>query len=121
MRKSIKTWMMVIVAIFMIQACSKEEGVVKGKEIKGTVMYTDGVADGAVVYITYGATESTGEYNASTVANANGAYSIQGLNPGDYFIDAVYTDDNGIEFNTPGYYVEIGSAKGTLDLNIDLK
>lgn len=120
MKTNFKIWIAVIVAVFMIQSCTKEEGVGGKKEISGTVTYTDGNAAGAIVYISYGATESTDAYDQATIADENGKYKFDGLQLGDYYIDAVYTDDNDMEFNTAGYTVTVGDKKNALTLDIAL-
>jgi hypothetical protein len=120
MKTNIKIWMLVIVAAFMIQSCSKEAGVGGKKEIKGKVTYAAGVAEGAEVYISYDASESDGTYDDVTLTDAAGNYSFDGLQVGDYYIDADYTDDHGLEFNTAGYSVTIGDKKGSFDVDITL-
>lgn len=120
MKFNIRTWMLVIVAAFMITACS-EPGVGGKKEITGKVTYNGSVAEGAVVYITYDATEAGGEYDAATLTDASGMYHFDGLQKGDYYVDAEYTNQYGIEFHTAGFSVTINEKKGTVDLDIPLK
>ena len=120
MKTNIKIWMVVIVAAFMIQSCAKEEGVGGKKEINGTVMFTDGAAAGAIVYINYGATTDDGTYDQATVTDATGKYKFDGLQLGDYFIDAEYTDSYGIEFNTAGVHINVGDKKNALTVDLNL-
>lgn len=121
MKTQMKIWIIVIVTLFMLPACKKEAGIDGKKEIHGKVTYTGGAAIGAIVYITYGATESTGSYDNSTVADASGLYEFKNLALGDYFIDAEYTDENDFTFNTAGYTVTVGSKKGEVDVDIVLE
>ena len=121
MKTRLNIWIMAIVAMFMVTACSEEAGLGDGTTISGTVMFADGAAAGAIVYLSYGATEATSNYDQATVADANGAYNFAGLNKGDYFVDAVYTNNMGIEFNSPGFHVEIGGKSDEVNVNFNLK
>jgi hypothetical protein len=120
MKGKIKILMVVIVASFMLLSCAKEASVGGKKEIKGIISYTEGAAAGAEVFITYGATEASSNYDDVTVADASGNYKFDGLTVGEYYIDAVFVNELGIEFNTPGYLVVIEDKKGSLDVDITL-
>lgn len=121
MTKIITNWTLAIVAMFMITACSTEVGIAEGVNISGAVTYTEGTAVGAIVSIAYGAAEATTSFDQVTVADANGNYHFDGLNDGDYFVDAVFTDANGLEFNSPGFVVTIGGADDKVAVNFNLK
>lgn len=112
--------MLAIVAMFMFASCSEEVGIDKGTTIKGMVEYVDGAAAGAHIYIAYGATEATTEFDQVVVADENGNYHIDGLNEGDYYIDAVYTDNLGVEFNSAGYHVFVGGSKEDITVDFEL-
>lgn len=108
-------------SMFMFTACSEEEvGLDEGVSISGKVTYTDGNAAGAFVYIAYGTAEATTDFDQVTVADENGNYHFDGLNNGDYYVDAVYTNEFGMDFNTPGFHVFIGGASDKVALDIDL-
>lgn len=121
MKNTFKYWIMAIVAMFMMTSCSEEVGLDEGTTIKGNVEYMDGVAAGAQVFLTYGATEATADYDQVTVADADGNYHFDGLNNGDYFIDAKYTTPQDIEFNSPGFLVTIGGENDAIIIDFDLE
>lgn len=110
--------------LISLSSCTKEEGPGGKATISGTVTYPDGPASGAIVWIAYGTNESTMSYDHSTVADANGNYELEGLETGDYFIDAeltLYQGEFKVEFNTAGYAVTIGEKKADIKLDIELE
>ena len=118
-----------LVGGLLFQSCSKKDdsaGYPSGsRAIVGTITYTsDGTttspAPGAVVYLKIGSKNVTTAYDASTVADGNGKYKFSGLNKGDYFVRAEYTDPKGMKFTCTGSGVTLGASSGdcTADLNL---
>ena len=101
-----------------LTSCSKDEGFEGNATINGKVTYTAGTASGAIVSIKFGASESSTAFDYSTVTDASGNYSFEGLTKGDYFVDATFTDDLNNTFETGGSHVEIGGNKS--DVTVDL-
>ena len=116
-----------LTGIFFTMGCKKEAGIIGKKVVKGTVYFKNGVtgtndpAASAVVYVTYGATVASSCYNQTTTTDAGGEYIIKGLQKGDYFITADYTDSHGFKYTTPGYAVTIQNKKNELQLDIVLE
>ena len=122
----------IILVLFLVNIvfntrCTKEAGVTGKKTIAGAVLYKNGAsgtndpAISAAVYITYGTNTASGYYDQSTLTDSEGNYSIKGLQKGDYFIRAEYTDSHGFNYTTPGYGVSIKDKKGELKLDIILE
>lgn len=113
--------------ILVISGCKKEEGLVGKKVVSGVIYYQNGAsgteepAASAIVYIWYGETTATGSYDQTTTTNSNGEYTIKGLQKGNYFITAEYSDGNGFSYSTPGYVVDINNKKSALNLDIHLE
>jgi hypothetical protein len=111
----------------LIAGCKKEEGIVGKKVVTGTVFFKNGVtgtndpAVSAIVCITYGATESTGTYDQTTTSNSEGIFTVKGLQKGNYYITADYTDIHGFRYTTPGYSITINNKKSELNLDIVLE
>jgi len=121
MKRIFQYWTFVIVAMFMITGCSTEAGIDDGTSVKGVVKYTDGIAAGAIVSIAYGASEATSDFDQVTVADDGGNYHFDGLNAGDYYIDAVLSNPNDIEFNSPGVLITVGGSKDDIVVDFNLK
>lgn len=121
MKSMIKLLVISLTVSFVAVSCKKDPGAGGKKEIKGIVTYPDGVASGAIVTIAYGTAEATETVDAQVASDGSGAYVISGLTRGDYFIDAFYTDQYGLEYNTPGYHVLIDKKNGEIKLDISLK
>lgn len=121
--KTLKIMMPFMIAITMLFAtsCSKDEGFEGKKDIKGQVTYPGGVAPGAIITVAFGESGPTDKVDFTTVADAEGKYSISGLEKGDYFMDASYTDPRGFVFESPGVKVEIKNTKDELTVNFDLQ
>lgn len=124
-KNTITPLLLLLVSIMM--ACKKEPGMEGKKVVRGAVLFKNGgsglnePAAGAVVYVTFGAAASTGTYDHSTTANAEGNYTIRGLQKGDYFITAEFTDSHGFKYTTPGYVVTIKTKSNDLVLDILLE
>jgi hypothetical protein len=109
-----------------LSSCRKDAGV-SGKKISGTVFYKNGVtgnyeyAPSAQVNIAYGTTQPTNYFNQTVLSDVNGTYRIEGLNKGDYFISAWFTDANGFQYTTPGYTVSVRNKKDEITLDIMLQ
>lgn len=107
--------------------CRKEPGYVGKKIITGVTFYKNGAtgknepAPFAIIYITYGVKTFTGAYDQSILSDSNGKYTIKGLQKGDYFISAEYTDTHGFKYTSSGYAVEIKNKKEELTLDILLE
>jgi hypothetical protein len=121
--KTIKLILPVLIALSLLFAtsCSKDEGFDSKKEISGRVSYTDGVAAGAIVSVTFGASASNGNVDFTTTTGADGTYSFGGLEKGDYYMDATYTDPRGFVFETAGAHVEIKNTKKNLTVDFVLQ
>src|ERR1051326_4054926 len=113
----------------MFQSCSKKEtaapvGYPSGtRSLVGNVTYasngsTTSPAPGAVVYLKIGSKDATTSYDVTTVADANGHYKFSGLDKGDYYVWADYTDPKGMKFTGAGSGVSLASTDG--DLSADL-
>jgi hypothetical protein len=102
-------------------SCSKDEGFEGKAMIKGVATYPGGNAAGAIVTISFGATEATTDADYSTVTDASGNYSFESLTKGDYFVGASYTDDMGYSFQSGGSHVEIGEKKGEVTVDLVLE
>lgn len=121
MKPLIKISLIAAAAVFVsFVSCKKEAGFEGKKTIKGTVTLKSSgtAAEGAIVYIAFGTKEVTSAFNTSTTTDASGVYKFVGLELGDYFVDAKYTDANGFSFNTGGSSVEIKNSKD--DVAVDL-
>ena len=105
----------------LFDACSKDPGFKGNKKISGSVTHDGTALPGAIVYITFDATSATDKYDYSTLTDASGNYSFEGLAKGDYYLDAEYTDSNNITLATPGYHVKLGSNKGEAVADITLE
>ena len=109
-----------------IAGCKKEAGVTGKKIITGTVFYANGAtgtndpAVNAIVYIAYGTKVDSGSYDQNLLTDTEGKYSIKGLQKGDYYLTADYTDSHGFKYTTPGYGVTIKDKNGELQLDITL-
>lgn len=115
------------VAVLFSAGCRKEEGLAGKKIVSGVVYFKNGAsgsndpATSATVFITYGATEDTGTYDQTTTTGSSGEYSVKGLQKGDYFIKASFTDPQGFLYSTPGYAVQINNKRTELKLDIVLE
>ncbi len=113
--------------LFLSIGCRKEEGLEGKKIVSGVVYFKNGAsgnndpAASATVFIAYGVKEETGSYDQTTTTNSNGEYSIKGLQKGDYFIKASFTDAHGFSYSTPGYAVQINNKRAELKLDINLE
>lgn len=121
------TLLILLVSITFFIGCKKEEGIIGKKVVTGTVYFKNGVtgtndpATSALVYVTYGTTAASGSYDQTTTTDSNGKYIIKGLQKGDYFITAEYTDSHGFEYTTHGYVITIKNKKSELLLDIMLE
>ena len=117
--KNLKSILFVALAAIAITctSCSKDEGFEGKARIEGKVAYTAGTAFGAIVSIDFGGTAETSDFDYSTVTDGSGNYSFEGLQKGDYFVDATFTDGLGNIFDTGGAHVEIGGNKS--DVTVD--
>ena len=113
--------LIVLMIAGLFTSCSEEVGLDTGATIKGVVTYVDGNAAGAFVYIKYDATAATAEYDQVTVADENGNYHFEGLNRGDYYLDATFTTSQGVEFDSPGYVVTVGAKDSEININFELE
>ena len=116
-----------IFLVMIAASCKKEAGIGGKKTISGTVHYKDGatgnmeIASGATVMICYGTKTFSSTYDQTVLADADGAYHIDGLQKGDYFVTAEFTDVHGFTYTTAGYGVTLETKKGSLTLDIDLQ
>ncbi len=110
--------MLVIMTLLTITSCKKEVGFEGKNSIKGTITMNGKAVPNAIVYLAFDVKEATTTYNATTLADANGAYSFSALSKGDYFVDAEYTNDSEIKLESAGAIVTIGTKKE--DITVDL-
>jgi len=106
-----------------ISSCNKDAGFNGNSTITGNVTNASGTAvQGAVVSIAFGATAATTTYNYSTVSDANGNYSFNDLNKGNYYVGASYTKyvDQGQSYTlqTGGAVVNLGGNKSSATVNL---
>lgn len=111
----------VLITGIVFTSCTKDPGVSGKASVKGVVSNLDGNVNGALVYITYGATEKTDEYDNTTVTLEDGSYSFEGLTKGDYYIEASFLSDQGYKFISTGYMITIGSKKSEVIVDIELE
>lgn len=111
---------LLFVSVFAITSCSKEAGFEGTNTIKGSVLLNGTAVPGAVVHIAFGTKEATTTFDATTITDASGHYSFQGLQKGDYFVDADYTTNLNILLSSGGAAVTLGGTKGevTVDLTV---
>lgn len=113
--------------VLIAASCKKEAGIGGRKTITGTVHYKNGatgtmeIANGATVMICYGTKTFSSAYDQTVLADANGEYHIDGLQKGDYFVTAEFTDMHGFKYTTTGYGITIETRKGNLTLDVDLQ
>jgi hypothetical protein len=119
--KTLKYFIVAGVMLISFGSCKKEAGFEGKKEIFGTVTAAGEAVEGAIVYIAFDTKEATETFNSSTVTDASGNYRFYALSKGNYFLDAKHTCSKGMNFNTPGVAVEIGSKKGELQVDIALQ
>ncbi len=124
----ISTLTLLFTMVFVMR-CSKDEAPAPLVKMSGKITFTDpsgqtANAAGAIVYMATGAVATT-NYEQSTVADANGAYSFTNLAPNSYYINAVYKTDNknttarltGLTFTSDaGAIVAVDKADVTQDL-----
>lgn len=110
-----------------ISGCKKEAGPGGKNTISGSVVYKNGVtgnndaAPMATVFIAYGTNESTKTFDQTIVADANGKFSFEGLQKGEYFIKASYTDTHGFVYATAGHGIIFKNKQKNLEVNIVLE
>lgn len=122
--KFITLFLIVPLTILSLSSCTKDAGFGGKAKISGKVTYNGDPASGAVVYIAYGTKDATEVFDNSTVADENGNYKIEGLQTGDYFIDAKLTidkDNFNLKLDSPGYGVTVGEKKGEIALDITVE
>ena len=106
----------IVVGIMFSIACTKQgtNGPVGSSNIKGTITYKNsdgstGTCINPLVHIAYNASSATTNYNETIVGGTDGSYSIQGLGTGDYYLDAEYTNAEGLHYTCPGVHVKLGN------------
>jgi hypothetical protein len=128
--KTLKNNLIIAVLLLLIAgvtSCKKEAGPTGKKIISGSVTYKDAAtgnnetAPYAKIFIAYDTKESTETYDMQILSDATGVYSIKGLNKGDYYITASFTDEHGFTYSTPGYAVELNNKKEELKLDFILE
>ena len=114
------TSMLVLMTLIAFTSCKKEPGFEGKNNIKGTITLNGKPISKAIVYLAFDAKEATTNYNASTVTDAEGKYSFSAVSPGDYFVDAEYTNPMQIKFESAGAKVKIEAKKDviTVDLTV---
>lgn len=109
--------------MIIFYSCSNEkiiekeiEVIVSTYNISGTATYSDGIADGAMVYL-------IGDVTASTTADASGFYIFKNLLPGNYSVYANYNTENtnagrysGIIFLSSNKTADIVDANVIMDI-----
>jgi hypothetical protein len=117
-----------LLLLSIIGGCKKKVAGAGGKNsITGSVLFKNGVsgindpATKARVSIAYGTKEVTSAFDQTILTDADGSYKFEGLNNGDYFIKAEYTDANGFNYNDPGISISFENKKKNLEVNIILE
>lgn len=120
--KTIKiTAILLIVSLFTFTSCKKEAGFGGDNNIVGTVTYKGTAMPNAIVHLAIKATAATTTYDATTLTDASGKYSFKGLNKGDYFVDADYTNGLDIKLESGGAKVTVGAKKGDVTVNLTVE
>ena len=126
--KTIKLIALGILAVLAlsISSCSKEAGFNGNSTITGNVTNSAGTAlSGAVISINFGATAPTTTFNYSTTTDANGNYSFNDLQKGNYYVSGTYTSylDQGqnVVLHTGGAVVNLGGNKSSATVNLVLQ
>ncbi len=120
--KTIKsTLILIMVSIFMLSSCSKEPGFEGKNNIKGTVIMNGAAVANAIVHIAFNQKAGDGTFDASAATDASGNYIIPALSKGDYYLEAEITNPMLITFKSDGAYVNIGSKKEDITVNLELK
>ncbi len=117
-----------LILFAFIGSCKKKEAGPGGKNtISGTIRFKNGLSGSndaapmAWVSIAYGTNEATSTVDQTILTDASGNYKIEGLNKGNYFIKAGYTDANGFSYTNSGVGVRFENKKKTLDVSITLE
>lgn len=117
-----------LMLLAFIGSCKKKAAGPGGKNtISGTIRFKNGasgnndVAPMAWVSIAYGTNETTSTFDQTILTDASGNYKIEGLNKGNYFIKAGYTDTNGFVYSDPGVGVIFENKKKNLEVTITLE
>ena len=118
--KTLKFFIIATAMLVSFASCKKEVGFEGKKEITGVVTIAGAAVEGAIVYIAFDTEVATEAYSSSTTTDAEGKYHFHALSKGNYFIDAKYTTDKGINFYTDGSIVEIGKKKGEVLVDLSL-
>ena len=131
--KTLKLYLSILVlGLFMVAACTKEEKVTKtvtvnksvtdGQAlIQGNVTYLNGItgtndpAPKATIKIATDTTAKT--FVQFWTADSTGNYSVKGLGVGAYYIAAEYRDKNNYLYVTTGYTVIINNSVDPVTLN----
>jgi len=129
--KTLKTLLSIIaVGIFFITACTKTDtqtvtvtkSATDGQaKVYGTVKFYDQqsstakAAPGAIVQV---APDSINKaYFQFWATDANGNFSIKGLAVGNYYLNAVYTDNFGYKYFTNGFSISVNNSLDSIPLN----
>lgn len=116
-----------ILLTVITSACKKEAGPGGKNTINGTVLFKNGAsggndaAKGASVYITFGTTEASSEFDQIILTDDEGKFSLGGLRKGNYFLKATYTDSHGFNYVTSGFAVTIKNKKNTVTVDMVLE
>lgn len=108
-------------------SCRKEDGPFGRGDIYGTVTFENGAtghedkAAMAIIKISYGTKEPSGEFDQMYLSFSDGSYSIKGLAPGNYYLTAEYTDKFNYKYTHPGFGVTLRSKKSSVNVNFLLK
>jgi len=117
-----------LILFAFIGSCKKKAAGPGGKNtISGTIRFKNGVSGNndaapmAWVSIAYGTNEATSTFDQTLLTDADGNYKIEGLNKGNYFIKAGYTDANSFSYSNSGVGVTFENKKKSLDVPIILE
>lgn len=115
------SFILLFISVFAITSCTKDEGFEGTNTIKGKVTLNGAATSGALVHIAFGTKSETTTFDATTITDASGNYKFEGLQKGDYFIDAEYTTNLNILLSSGGAAVTLGGTKGeiTVDLTVE--
>jgi hypothetical protein len=114
-------------AILFFGACKKTAGPGGKNAISGTVVFKNGVSGTndlaalATVSIAYGTNESTASFNQTILTDEDGKFIFDGLNKGNYFIKAAFTDSHGFNYTGNGAGISINNNKNKVIADLILE
>lgn len=128
MKKNFIITLSALILVIAFGSCKKGAAGPGGENsIHGGISYINSVSGSsegipyASISIAYGTKGPTGSFNKTILADATGQYSIEGLNPGDYFLKAEYTSSHGFHYTTNGVGITFNNTNRNLEVNLVLE